>query len=83
MRNKTYKIDIEGKELIIETNKMAEQANADVLVRYGDTVLLVTSVMSKNARPDIDFFPLSVDYEEKFYAAGKILGARFIRRERL
>ena len=80
-QSKTYKIDIGGKELIIETNKMAEQANADVLVRYGDTVLLVTSVMSKNARPDIDYFPLSVDYEEKFYAAGKILGARFIRRE--
>lgn len=80
-QSKTYKIDIGNKELIVETNKMAEQANADVLIRYGDTVLLVTSVMSKNARPDIDFFPLSVDYEEKFYAAGKILGARFIRRE--
>ncbi|MEA3296091.1 MAG: polyribonucleotide nucleotidyltransferase, partial [Patescibacteria group bacterium] len=81
MENKTYKIDIGNKELIVETNKMAEQANADVLVRYGDTVVLVTSVMSKNIRPDIDFFPLSVDYEEKFYAAGKILGARYIRRE--
>ncbi len=80
-QNKTYKIDIGNKELIVETNKMAEQANADVLIRYGDTVVLVTAVMSKNIRPDIDFFPLSVDYEEKFYAAGKILGARFIRRE--
>ena len=81
MENKTYQIEISGKKLSIEINNFTEQANAGVLVRYGDTVVLTTCVMSKNERTDIDFFPLMVDYEERFYAAGKILGARYIRRE--
>jgi polyribonucleotide nucleotidyltransferase len=81
MENKTYQIDIGGKKLSIEISALAEQANAGVLVRYGDTVVLTTCVMSDSERLDIDFFPLMVDYEERFYAAGKILGARYIRRE--
>ena len=81
MENKTYKTEINGKQLIIEINNLAEQANGEVMVRYGDTVVLTTCVMSKRERQDIDFFPLMVDYEERFYAAGKILGARYIRRE--
>ena len=81
MENKIYEIEISGKKLSIEINNFTEQANAGVMVRYGDTVVLTTCVMSKNERTDIDFFPLMVDYEERFYAAGKILGARYIRRE--
>ena len=60
---------------------MADQANGSVLVRYGETVVFATAVISKNKREGIDFFPLTVDYEEKFYAAGKIMGSRFIKRE--
>ncbi|MDP3990912.1 MAG: polyribonucleotide nucleotidyltransferase, partial [Candidatus Nealsonbacteria bacterium] len=65
----------------VEMRNLAEQANANCLVRYGDTVVLATVVMSKQERQGIDFFPLSVEYEERFYAAGKILGSRFMRRE--
>ena len=72
--------EINGNEFIIETGKVAKQANGAVIVRYGDTVVLVTAVASKEQREDIDFFPLTVDFEEKFYAAGKIPGG-FIKRE--
>lgn len=65
----------------MELNNWAEQANGSVLVRLGDTLVLATAVMSLTAREDAGFFPLTVDYEEKFYAAGKILGSRFIKRE--
>ncbi len=68
-----------GRTLTIETGKVAEQANGAVTIRYGDAVLLVT-VTGAKPRPDIDFFPLSVDVEEKLYAVGKIPGA-FLRRE--
>ncbi|HID16322.1 MAG TPA: polyribonucleotide nucleotidyltransferase, partial [Candidatus Atribacteria bacterium] len=74
------KVTINGKDFIIETGKLAKQANGAVVVRYGDTVLLVTAVASQEPREDIDFFPLSVEFEEKFYAAGKIPGG-FIKRE--
>lgn len=60
---------------------MADQANGSVLVRYGETVVFATACISKNKREGTDFFPLTVDYEEKFYAAGKIMGSRFIKRE--
>ena len=66
--------------LQLEIGKVCEQANGQVMVRYGDTVVNVTAVASKAPRPDIDFFPLSCDYEEKMYAAGKIPGG-FIKRE--
>jgi polyribonucleotide nucleotidyltransferase len=72
--------EIGGRTLSIETGLLAEQAGGAVVVRYGDTMVLVTATGSQNAREDIDFFPLSVDYEEKMYAAGKIPGG-FIKRE--
>ncbi len=65
----------------MELRNLAEQANASSVIRYGDTVVLATTVMSKQEREGVDFFPLTVEYEERFYAAGKILGSRFIRRE--
>ena len=77
---KTYSMELAGRTLTIETGKSAELANANVLVRYGETVVMVNVVASKEPREGIDFFPLSVDYEEKMYAAGKIPGG-FTRRE--
>lgn len=67
--------------LTIETGKLAGQAHGACTVRYGDTMVLATAVMSKEVREGIDFFPLMVDYEEKLYAAGKIKGSRFMKRE--
>ena len=67
--------------MIVEIRNLAEKANGNVLVRYGDTVVLATAVMSKEDKAGMDFFPLTVEYEERYYAAGKILGSRFIRRE--
>ncbi len=69
-----------GRKLIVETGKMAKQANGSALVRYGDTVVLATATASAEPREGVDFFPLTVDYEEKMYAAGKIPGG-FIKRE--
>ncbi len=77
---KTYRTAIGGKLLQLEIGKVCEQANGQVMVRYGDTVVNVTAVASKAPRPDIDFFPLSCNYEEKMYAAGKIPGG-FLKRE--
>ncbi|HZQ49601.1 MAG TPA: polyribonucleotide nucleotidyltransferase, partial [Candidatus Dormibacteraeota bacterium] len=73
-------IEVAGKRISIETGRVAEQANGAVVVRQGDSVVLSTVVMSKEPREGIDFFPLTCDYEEKLYAAGKIPGA-FMRRE--
>ena len=70
----------DGAELSLETGRLAGQANGAVLVRQGDTVVLVTATASKAPRPGIDFFPLTCDYEEKMYAVGRIPGA-FMRRE--
>ncbi len=67
--------------MTIEVGKFAWHANSSVTVRYGDTLVLATVVMSKTQREGIDFFPLMVDYEERLYAAGKIKGSRFIKRE--
>lgn len=69
-----------GRPLVIEVGQVAKQANGAAVVRYGDTVVLVTATASQNPREGIDFFPLTVDYEEKQYAAGKIPGG-FIKRE--
>lgn len=77
---RTFKTAIGGKLLELEIGKVCEMANGQVMVKYGDTVVNVTAVASKAPRPDIDFFPLSCDYEEKMYAAGKIPGG-FIKRE--
>ncbi len=77
---KRYVIDIDGKELVIETGKLAEQAGGAVTVQFGDTMLFASATMNKTAREGINFFPLSVDYEEKLYAGGRIPGS-FFRRE--
>lgn len=77
---KTFQMELAGRPLIIETGKMAKQANGAVLVRYGDTVVLVATTASKEPREGTDFFPLTVDYEEKMYAVGKMPGG-FLRRE--
>src|SRR3954463_9790896 len=69
-----------GKTLSIETGKMAKQADGSVLVSYGDTRVLVTACCAKDPRPGADFFPLTVEFSEKFYAAGKIPGS-FHKRE--
>lgn len=72
-------VEIGGKKLTLETGRLAKQADGAVMVRYGDTMVLVTAVASTEAREDIDFFPLSVDYREKAYAAGKFPGGFFKR----
>lgn len=72
---------IGGKTLTISTGELARQADGAVVVQYGDTVVLGTAVMGKPLSPDGDFLPLLVEYSEKFYAAGKIKGSRFIKRE--
>ena len=76
-----FKLEIAKRDLIVETSNLAEQSNGSVFVRYGDTLVLATAVMSSRERKDLNFFPLSVNYEEKFYAAGKIKGPRYIKRE--
>ena len=73
-------IDLAGRTLTLETGHLAKQASGSVLVRYGDTVVLVTATGSQEPREGIDFFPLTVDFEEKMYAAGKVPGS-FLRRE--
>tara|TARA_Y100000310_G_C20695633_1_gene825483 strand:+ start:1332 stop:3443 length:2112 start_codon:yes stop_codon:yes gene_type:complete len=81
MANQHHSITVGEKELSFELTDLAEQANGAVQVRMGDTVALVTAVMSKRPLENPSFFPLTVDYEERFYAAGKILGSRYMRRE--
>jgi polyribonucleotide nucleotidyltransferase len=82
MKNeKIFEIDISGRKLKATFSDLAEQANGSCLVQYGNTIVLSTAVMGKENREGMDFFPLSVEYTERFYAAGKILGSRFIRRE--
>lgn len=76
----TFQMQLGGRPLIIESGKMAKQASGSVLVRYGDTVVLVAATASASPREGIDFFPLTVDYEERLYAVGKIPGG-FIKRE--
>ena len=75
-----YEAEIGGKPFSMEAGKLAEQADGAVIVRYGDSVVLATAVASKEPREGADFFPLTVDYEERMYAAGKIPGG-FIKRE--
>ena len=77
---KTFKMDLAGRELSVQIDRVAELANGECIVRYGDTVVLVTATASEKPRAGIDFFPLSIDYEEKMYAVGKIPGG-FTKRE--
>lgn len=74
-------MDLGGTKLTISTGELAKQAGGAVTVQYGDTVVLGTATLARPFTPDADFMPLLVDYEEKFYAAGKIKGSRFIKRE--
>lgn len=73
--------DLCGQPLTLEVNRVGFRTSASVLVKYGDTVVLGTAMVGKKPLSGMDYFPLSVDYEEKFYAAGKISGSRFIKRE--
>ena len=77
---KIYETELAGRKLTIETGKFANQANGSVTVRYGDTVVMTNVTASKEPKEGVDFFPLSVDYEERLYAVGKIPGS-FNRRE--
>jgi polyribonucleotide nucleotidyltransferase len=81
MQKKEYSIEIGGKTLTAEFSDLTDQANGSVILRCGNTVVLATATMSKKAKDGAGWFPLTVDYEEKFYAAGQILGSRFMRRE--
>ncbi|MDP2651847.1 MAG: polyribonucleotide nucleotidyltransferase [bacterium] len=79
---KKVEIDFHGRPLSIEIGRLAKQADGAALVRYGDTVVLVTVVAAKELKTDMDFFPLTVDYQEKTFAAGKIPGGFFKREGR-
>lgn len=81
MTHPSYSHTVGGTTVEVTLNDWAEQASGSVLVRIGDTVVLVTAVMSPVPRDGGDFFPLTVEYEEKYYATGKILGSRFVKRE--
>ena len=78
--HKIYTMDVAGRKLSIEVGKVAELANASAMVRYGDTTVMVAVTASPRPRDGVDFFPLSVDFEEKLYAVGRIPGS-FMRRE--
>ncbi|MDY0302956.1 MAG: polyribonucleotide nucleotidyltransferase [Candidatus Moranbacteria bacterium] len=81
MQEKKWTLQIGGRELQVETGVLAKQASGAVKVSYGDTVVLATAVMKTGAASNMGYFPLMVDYEERYYAAGKIKGSRFIKRE--
>ena len=80
MEKKIFELDFRGRKIVVEHGELAKQAHGAVLVRYGDTVILSTAVVSKNANILSDFFPLMVLYQEKLYSVGKIPGG-FIKRE--
>ena len=77
---KTFKTEINGRPFVAEVGKMAQLAGGSVLARYGETEVLCTATMAAKPREGVDFFPLSVDFEEKLYSVGRIPGS-FQRRE--
>jgi len=79
-KQQSFECEVGGRRLVIETGKIAGQAGGAVTISYGDNVVLVTACVSSEPREGVDFLPLTIDYEEKMYAAGKIPGG-FIRRE--
>lgn len=81
MEKKIFSVDLEGKTLTATFTNLTNQAHGSVMVGMGETVVLVTAVMSKHTAGNMSYFPLSVEFEEKFYATGQILGSRFQRRE--
>ena len=78
---KSLSIEVAGRKLTVESGYLANQADGSVVVSLGDTVLLATATMSGEPREGVDFFPMMVDFEERYYATGKIKGSRFIKRE--
>ena len=76
-----YETEFANKKIIVETGNMAFRADGAVTVRCGDTMVLATAVVEPKPRPDTDFFPLLIDYEERWYASGKISGSRYVKRE--
>ena len=81
LSKKQFRLKTGNKVIIVEFSNLAEQANGSVMVKMGDTIVLASAVMGAEDKTDLDFFPLLVDYEEKYYAVGKIYGSRFVRRE--
>jgi len=81
LNRKIFSTEFARRPLSFEVSRVGEQADATIIGKYGDTVVLATVVMGKKDKAGMDYFPLTVNYEEKFYAAGKILGSRFMRRE--
>src|SRR3989344_5854173 len=81
MQKQIFDTEIGGRKLQVEFSPLAPQTNSSLLVTYGGTVVLANVVMSKKPKEGAGYFPLVVDYEERFYAAGRILGSRFMRRE--
>ncbi len=81
MKSQSFSLELAGKTLVAEFSDLTEQANGSVLLKYGETAILATAVMSDQEDSGVNYFPLSVEFEEKFYAAGAILGSRFMRRE--
>ena len=77
---RVFETELAGRKLVVETGKMAQLTNGHCLVRYGDTVVMVNVTASRSPREGVDFFPLSVDYEEKLYSVGKIPGG-YVKRE--
>lgn len=75
----SVEVEIRGKKLVIETGEIARQSDGSVIIQYGDTILLATVVAEKKIKEDLDFFPLTIDYQEKTFAAGKIPGGYFKR----
>ncbi|MFA7663061.1 MAG: polyribonucleotide nucleotidyltransferase, partial [Patescibacteria group bacterium] len=81
METKKFSTEWAGRPLIIETGKLAQQAGGSCTVQYGNTMVLGTCVVNDSPRDGVDFLPLSIEYEERLYAAGKIKGSRWIKRE--
>jgi len=81
MNKSKFSLKLDGKEIKVDARRLAEQANGDVMVSCGDTLILTACVLDENGRKGLDFFPLSVEYRERDYAAGKINGSRYIKRE--
>ncbi len=81
MNTQSFSVDIAGKTITADITDLAGRANGSVLMRSGETTILITAVMDENEQTNLPYFPLSVEFEERFYAAGAILGSRFMRRE--
>ena len=81
MQKKEYSVEIGGRKLTAIFSDLADQAHGSVILKYGETIVLATACMSRDSQKGLGFFNLTVDYTERFYAAGKILGSRFVRRE--